>query len=136
MLVHHFVHEHTSKMNKHIDVIPNEVMSTRCRWNWPGNIRELENMIERVVIVTKGTVLVPPPAEIEQELEHYEEDLAEMEREHILRILRMTNGVLSGPEGSANRLGLKRTTLQSMIKRLGIEASEYRSGGTGTSDRH
>src|SRR5579872_6774781 len=123
-------------MNKHIDVIPNEVMSTLCRWSWPGNIRELENMIERMVIMSKGTVLLPPPAEIQEELDHGDEDLAEMEREHILRILRITHGVLSGPEGAANRLGLKRTTLQSMMKRLGIEPSEYRGWGTGTLDRH
>ena len=135
LLVHHFVHKHASKMNKHISQVPNDVMSTLCKWNWPGNIRELENMIERMVIMSKGSVLTAPPAEIQKELEHGEEDLAEMEREHILRILRMTNGVLSGPDGAANRLGVKRTTLQSMMKRLGIEPSEYRGWGNGTSGR-
>ena len=134
-LVYHFLHKHSSKMNKHINEVPNEVMRVLCRWHWPGNIRELENMIERMVIMSKGNALVAPPAEIQRETELAEDDLAEIEREHILRILRMTNGVLSGPEGAANRLGLKRTTLQSMIKRLGIEPSEYRGWGNGTSGR-
>ena len=135
-LVHHFVQKHTAKMNKHIDVIPSEVMRTLCTWNWPGNIRELENMIERMVIMSKGTILTSPPAEIEEEMDHGDEGLADMEREHILRILRMAHGVLSGPDGAANRLGLKRTTLQSMMKRLGIEPSEYRDTQNGTSPRH
>ena len=132
LLVYHFVYKHSSKMNKQINEVPNEVMRVLCRWHWPGNIRELENMIERMVIMSKGNTLVAPPAEIQQEPGPAEDDLAEIEREHILRILRMTNGVLSGPEGAANRLGLKRTTLQSMIKRLGIEPSEYRGRGNWT----
>lgn len=136
LLVHHFVEKHASKMNKPISQVPNDVMRTLCKWNWPGNVRELENMIERMVIMSKGSVLVAPPVEIEGKPEHSDEDLAEMEREHILRILRMTHGVLSGPEGAANRLGLKRTTLQSMMKRLGIEPSEYRGWGNGTSGRY
>ena len=132
LLVYHFVHKHAAKMGKHIEEVPNEVMRTLCKWNWPGNIRELENMIERMVIMTKGKILAAPPAEIQHEEEYAEDDLVEMEREHIIRILRQTHGVLSGPEGAASRLGLKRTTLQSMIKRLGIEPSEYRRWGSGT----
>jgi len=98
-------------------------------WSWPGNVRELENMIERMVILSKGRVLARPPAELE-DANHPEEDhLTEMEREHIIRVLRETNGVLSGTDGAAVRLGLKRTTLQSMIKRLGIESHEYRGRG-------
>ena len=131
-LVYHFVHKHTSKMGKHIDEVPSEVMRILCKWNWPGNIRELENMIERMVIMTKGKTLAAPPAEIQHEEDYAEDDLVEIEREHIIRILRQTRGVLSGPEGAASRLGLKRTTLQSMMKRLGIEPSEYRGWGNGT----
>lgn len=100
-------------------------------WNWPGNIRELENMIERMVILTKGSVLASPPAELQSLMDVSEDNLTQVEREHIIRILRETNGVLSGIDGAANRLGIKRTTLQSMLKRFGIDAEEYRHS-TGT----
>lgn len=129
MLVHHFVDKHAAKMSKHIDAISDEVMQILKNWNWPGNVRELENMIERMVILSKGRVLARPPAEL-METTHADEDhLTEMEREHIIRVLRETNGVLSGIDGAAVRLGLKRTTLQSMMKRLRIEAHEYRGRG-------
>jgi formate hydrogenlyase transcriptional activator len=129
MLVHHFVDKHAAKMGKHIDAISDEVMQVLKNWNWPGNVRELENMIERMVILSKGRVLARPPAEL-VEANHADDDhLTEMEREHIIRVLRETNGVLSGIDGAAVRLGLKRTTLQSMMKRLGIEAHEYRGRG-------
>jgi len=128
MLVHHFVKKHSARMGKHIDTVPNETMTVLQNWSWPGNIRELENMIERMVILTKGPVLAPPPAELDG-LQYVEDDnLTEMEREHITRILRETNGVLSGPDGAASRLGIKRTTLQSMLKRFGIDLQEYRHG--------
>jgi len=132
LLVYHFIYKHTLKMGKQIDEVPNEVMRILCRWNWPGNIRELENLIERMVIMTKGKTLAAPPADIQHEEDFAEDDLVEMEREHIIRILRQTHGVLSGSEGAASRLGLKRTTLQSMMKRLGIEPGEYRGWGSGT----
>jgi len=126
MLVRHFVDKHAAKMGKHIDAISDEVIQVLKNWSWPGNVRELENMIERMVILSKGRVLARPPADL-VEASHADEDhLTEMEREHIIRVLRETNGVLSGIDGAAVRLGLKRTTLQSMIKRLGIEAHEYR----------
>jgi transcriptional regulator with GAF, ATPase, and Fis domain len=97
-------------------------------WSWPGNIRELENMIERMIIMSKGRTLAAPPAELNEQNGTAPDDLGEMEREHIIRVLRETNGVLSGAEGAAVRLGLKRTTLQSMLKRLGIEADDFRGG--------
>jgi len=129
MLVRHFVDKHAAKMGKHIDAISDEVIQVLKNWSWPGNVRELENMIERMVILSKGRVLARPPADL-VEASHADEDhLTEMEREHIIRVLRETNGVLSGIDGAAVRLGLKRTTLQSMIKRLGIEAHEYRGRG-------
>jgi PAS domain S-box-containing protein len=133
MLVEHFVRKYSARMGKRIDAIPEEAMHILCHWNWPGNVRELENMIERMVIMSKGSVLAPPPAEICEEECTPEDNLTEMEREHILRVLRETNGVLAGTDGAAIRLGLKRTTLQSMIKRLGIHPHEYRNGdGIGT----
>ena len=127
MLVQHFVLKHAARMGKHITTIPSETMRILRSWNWPGNIRELENMIERMVILTKGSVLTAPPAELAA-WESSEDNLTDMERDHIIRVLRETNGVLSGTAGAANRLGLKRTTLQSMLKRFGIEAQEFRRG--------
>jgi formate hydrogenlyase transcriptional activator len=95
-------------------------------------VRELENVIERMVIMSKGPILSAPPAELSEAEYTAEDNLTEMEREHILRVLQETNGVLSGNDGAASRLGLKRTTLQSMIKRLDIHPHEYRNGATGT----
>jgi len=134
-LVNHFVRKHAARMGKRIDAIPEESMSALRRWSWPGNIRELENMIERMVIMSRGVVLAMPPAEISDSGGATDDHLIGIEREHIVRVLRETNGVLSGREGAASRLGLKRTTLQSMIKRLGIQPREYRSGSNGTFGR-
>ena len=131
MLVQHFVTKHAARMGKQVETIPDETMEVLQNWTWPGNIRELENMIERMVIMTKGGTLAEPPVELDGPQEVTDDNLTEMEREHIIRILRETNGVLSGPDGAANRLGIKRTTLQSMLKRFGIEPRGYRRG-TGT----
>jgi formate hydrogenlyase transcriptional activator len=128
ILVKHFVHKHSGRMGKHIDVVPEETMAVLQNWNWPGNVRELENMIERMVILSKGSVLAAPPAELRAPEEISEDSLTEMEREHIIRILQDTHGVLSGTDGAASRLGIKRTTLQSMLKRFGIELQDYRRG--------
>jgi len=135
MLVQHFVAKYAARMGKRIESIPNESMLILRNWSWPGNVRELENMIERMVIMTKGATLAAPPAELSAGESLTNENLTGMEREHILRVLRETNGVLSGRDGAANRLGLKRTTLQSMLKRLGIEPHEYRGRGNGTFGR-
>jgi PAS domain S-box-containing protein len=128
MLVAHFVHKYAARMGKHIEIIPRETMKVLQNWNWPGNVRELENMIERMVILSKGITLAPPPVELGAEQDFAEDRLEGMEREHILRVLRDTHGVLSGAGGAASRLGVKRTTLQSMLKRFGIEPHEYRNG--------
>ena len=127
ILVHHFVRKHSARMRKHIDIVPAETMRVLQNWNWPGNIRELENLIERMVILSKGCVLAAPPV-LDAPPEAGEDNLTEMEREHIVRVLQETNGVLSGADGAASRLGMKRTTLQSMLKRLGIELDDYRRG--------
>lgn len=128
MLVRHFVQKHAARMGKSVEFIPDETMDILQNWNWPGNIRELENMIERMVILTNGRSLAPPPAELLERSETPEDSLSEMERDHIIRVLRETRGVLSGTDGAASRLGVKRTTLQSMLKRFGIEARDFRSG--------
>ena len=126
ILVHHFVRKHSARMGKHIETVPDEAMGVLQNWNWPGNIRELENMIERMVILSKGRELAPPPVELDAPQDVTDDNLTEMEREHIIRILRETNGVLSGDDGAASRLGIKRTTLQSMLKRFNIDLREFR----------
>jgi len=115
-------------MGKAIHTIPDETMKALIRWPWPGNIRELENFLERAVILTRGPVLYVPLAELETKVEEAFESavaegatLHEAEREHIQRVLRETGGQIGGPDGAAARLGLKRTTLNSKMKKLGIE---------------
>ena len=136
MLVEHFVKKCSTRMGKHIQTIPDDAMRVLCDWSWPGNIRELENMVERMVIMTNGSVLAAPPSELCDDGYAPEDKLSEMEREHIIRVLRETNGIISGDDGAASRLGLKRTTLQSKMKRLGIDPNEYRNdGATGTFSR-
>jgi transcriptional regulator with GAF, ATPase, and Fis domain len=103
-------------------------MAVLENWSWPGNIRELENMIERMVILSKGRVLAAPPGELDTPQDVNEDNLTEMKREHLIRVLRETGGILSGADGAAIRLGIKRTTLQSMLKRHGIELQSYRRG--------
>ncbi len=126
LLAYYFLRKHAARMGRQIESISAETLGALGNWDWPGNIRELENLIERMVISTKGPVLILPP----DELAAFQKDpssstLSATERKHIVRILRETNGILSGPDGAAQRLGLKRTTLQSMIRRLNIQAKEY-----------
>jgi formate hydrogenlyase transcriptional activator len=132
VLVRHFVSRHARRMGKTIESIPPEAMAALVAWKWPGNIRELENFLERAVILTRGTVLHVPLAELEDMEEEDEEaamianpTLHAAEREHILRALREAKGVIGGPGGAADRLGLKRTTLNSKMKKLGIERTDY-----------
>ena len=126
-LVHHFLDKHCARMKKRIDHVSNETMQALIRWSWPGNIRELENLIERLVIVTRGSELILPAAELTALPDSGTEgSLGEVTREHIIRVLREAEGVLSGPTGAASRLGLKRQTLQSMLRRLEIDPQEYR----------
>jgi transcriptional regulator with GAF, ATPase, and Fis domain len=135
LLVNYFTTKHARRMNKHVETIPPDVMSALTNWSWPGNIRELENFLERAVILTQGSALRAPLAELElpeeepEELEDSEEttnpDYRTAEREHILRVLRQTKGVIGGPGGAAEKLGLKRTTLNSKLKKLRIEKKDY-----------
>ena len=128
LLVRYFVDMHARRMDKKIETIPPDVMTALTQWPWPGNIRELENFIERAVILTSGRVLRAPLAELKIGAESTVEPTANLhdtEREHILRILRESKGMISGPAGAAKRLGLKRTTLNSKIKKLGIKRSDY-----------
>ncbi len=132
ILVRHFVARHSRRMGKTIETIPPEAMDALVAWQWPGNIRELENFLERAVILSRGPVLHVPLAELESIDEQEDEaanesnpTLQAAERDHILRALREAKGIIGGPGGAAERLGLKRTTLNSKMKKLGIERSEY-----------
>jgi formate hydrogenlyase transcriptional activator len=122
-LVRHFVEKYALRMNKRIETIPDEVMESLQRCLWPGNIRELQNFIERAVILSSGVVLRPPLAELQQKVNNpagAPGTLDQAEREHILKVLEQTKWVIGGPRGAALRLGLKRTTLLSKMERLGI----------------
>ncbi|HEV2349778.1 MAG TPA: sigma 54-interacting transcriptional regulator [Terriglobia bacterium] len=122
ILVRYFTQKHAQRMSKRIEVIPPETINALSRWTWPGNVRELENFIERGVILTQGPVLRLPLGELQlSESEPATSGTLEaQEREHIIRVLRETNGVIAGPKGAAARLGLKRTTLNSKMLKLGI----------------
>ena len=127
-LVRYFVRKFARRMNKHIESVPTETMAALQGGSWPGNIRELENFIERSVILTSGSTLNVPLAELaSHETPVPEGSLQSVEREHIVRALRESGGVIAGLRGAAARLGVKRTTLQSMITRMGIARDEYES---------
>jgi formate hydrogenlyase transcriptional activator len=128
LLVRYFVDKHARSLNKRIETIPSDVMKALTRWNWPGNIRELENFVERAVILSSGPYLRAPLAELETAEEADATEAVTLEsadRDHILRVLRESKGVIAGPSGAAARLGLKRTTLNSKMKKLGIERKDY-----------
>jgi PAS domain S-box-containing protein len=128
LLVRYFVDKHSRQLYKKIETIQPETMRALTRWDWPGNIRELENFIERAVILTKGPVLRAPLAELEipqETASEQDSSLEAKEREHILRVLRESKGRVAGPDGAAARLGLIRTTLNSKMKKLGIERKDY-----------
>jgi transcriptional regulator with GAF, ATPase, and Fis domain len=123
LLAGHFVGKFAKQMNKKITNIPQETMSILCANQWPGNVRELENFIERAVMLTHGSALRAPVLELET---LPDETLQAAERRHILRILRDARGVIGGTRGAAKRLGVKRTTLNSKLKKLKIEREAYR----------
>ena len=121
-LVRYFVEKHARRMNRSVETIPAETLDLLVRYPWPGNIRELENLIERAVIVSPGPVLRVPVSELKPPSEPLADNLTlrAAERDHILKALEATNWVLAGPRGAAARLGMKRTTLQSKMRKLGV----------------
>jgi formate hydrogenlyase transcriptional activator len=123
LLVRYFTQKYGRQMEKQIESIPAATMKKLSEWHWPGNIRELENFIERSVILTRGPALQVPIGELSRSGASFEALGARQnsERDEILRVLKQTKGRVSGPEGAATRLGLKRTTLISRMKKLGIE---------------
>ena len=125
LLVNFFAQKYTQRMRKTIERIPAETMVALVGYSWPGNIRELQNLIERAVTLSRGSVLDVPIAELRQPGKLATDlngaaTLESVEREHILRILNDSNWVIGGPGGAAARLGLKRTTLNNRIRKLGI----------------
>jgi formate hydrogenlyase transcriptional activator len=132
LLVRHFVQQFSRRMNKSIDTIPSETMTTLVRYHWPGNIRELQNVIERAVILSTGPVLRVPtdemhPADAPPVNSHGNGDLRaaldDAERQGIVATLEKTNWKVAGPNGAAALLGMKRSTLQSHMQKLGIRVS-------------
>lgn len=122
-LVRYFVQKYARRMNREVETIPTETLDALVHYAWPGNIRELENLIERAVIVSPGPILRVPLSEMKFSSEPVSADnltLVAAEREHILKALEATNWVLAGPRGAAARLGMKRTTLQSRMRKLGV----------------
>src|SRR5262249_13640540 len=118
---------HTRRMNKRIDTIPAAAMEAMAEYQWPGNVRELENFVERSVILSHDAELRLPLAELAWQknvaIAFSEPNFATLkavEREHILRTPKETKWVIGGPKGAAARLGIIRTTLNSVVKRLGI----------------
>jgi formate hydrogenlyase transcriptional activator len=144
LLVRHFVQQFSQRNNREINSIPSETMEALVRYHWPGNIRELQNVIERAVIISKSPVLNVAVAELdsdpiqtpregapnatppehenppEENLHHILEDT---ERTHILRALEACNGAIAGPTGAATRLGIKRSTLHLRMQKLGIRCT-------------
>jgi formate hydrogenlyase transcriptional activator len=125
LLVRHFVQHFARRMSRTIDTIPSETMDTLVRHSWPGNIRELQNVIEHSVILSPGPVLRVPLADIHANSVPNQEGtgrktLEEAEREHILATLKETKWIISGPRGAAARLGMNRSTLQFRMRKLGV----------------
>ncbi len=124
-LVWHFTQRYARRMNKRVDEVPSETMDALVRYRWPGNIRELQNFIERAVILSPHTVLRAPTCELEacgaqQESIVTITVLEEVERDHIVRALDASNWVVGGRSGAAERLGMKRTSLVYKMQKLGI----------------
>jgi formate hydrogenlyase transcriptional activator len=128
LLVQHFTQKYARRMNKQIDTIPESTIQKLQRWFWPGNVRELENVIERSVILTCNSMLsVSLPEKITSAIDAGAVVSNFEEQKRIGEILRETKGRISGPNGAAFRLGVKRSTLLDRMKKLGIDAREARS---------
>jgi len=144
LLVRHFVQQFSRRVSKAIDTIPSETMTTLVKYPWLGNIRELQNVIERAVILTKGPVLNIPSDDLRVSnansmaltaatgsqatsasggSQNMRAVLDDAERQQIVAALEQTNWIVAGPNGAATRLGIKRSTLQSRMQKLGIRIS-------------
>ena len=125
LLVHYFVLRHSREMQKHIKSVPNQVMEALVNAEWPGNIRELENFIERCVIFTQGDELYVPHTELRRSSIPAASTFEQAERHIISDALRAASGRIAGKGGAAERLGLKRTTLQNKMRKLNISRADH-----------
>jgi formate hydrogenlyase transcriptional activator len=123
-LTEYFVEKFAARLNKRIDLIPDEVVAALKAHDWPGNIRELQNCIERAILFSPGSVLRLPLESkhtVMRSVEGVSRTLADADREHILETLKQTDWLIGGQDGAANRLGLPRTTLIYKMRKLGID---------------
>ena len=137
LLVRHFVQEFSRRMNKNIDTIPSETITTLMKYHWPGNIRELQNVIERAVILSTGPVLKVRTDELQLRADapavstpgngSLQAVVDDVERQSIVATLEKTNWKVAGPNGAAALLGMARSTLQSRMQKLGIRVSRSSS---------
>jgi len=130
LLVRHFVRQYAARLGRHVEHVPDLAMRALQRWDWPGNIRELQNVIERAVILSPGRNLNVPIEDLGRRwgprtAAAPSERLIDIERAAIKKALHDTGGVVGGPDGAASRLGLKRTTLQSRMRGLGIKRPTF-----------
>jgi formate hydrogenlyase transcriptional activator len=144
LLVRHFVQQFSRRISKTIDTIPSDTMTTLIKYPWPGKIGELQNVIERAVILTKGPVLNIPSDDLRvsnanamamaatagahiatpsASSQNMRAALEDAERQQIIAALEQSNWIVAGPNGAAMRLGIKRSTLQSRMQKLGIRIS-------------
>ena len=134
LLVRHFAQRYARRMNKRIETIPSESMQVLVQYHWPGNIRELQNIIERAVILSSGPALKIELTELKQPVSNgnsglnHQDTLEQAERKHILSVLEDTKWVLGGANGAALRLGLKRSTLQFRMRKLGLSRPRQQTG--------
>ena len=145
LLVRHFAAQFARRINKQIETISSETMKGLVQYAWPGNVRELQNVIERAVITSEGSVLRVPLSDLRMPLvsnagtnrnnhstrmaegDQTEAAVEQAERQRILKALEQTNWVVAGPHGAALRLGMKRSTLQVRMQKLGIKISRTRA---------
>jgi formate hydrogenlyase transcriptional activator len=125
LLVHYFVSHHSRQMQKRVKSVPKQAMEALANADWPGNIRELENFVERCVIFTQGDELNVPRAELRRSAASAASTFEQAERQVIIQALRAASGRIAGQGGAAERLGLKRTTLQNKMYKLNIDRAGY-----------
>jgi formate hydrogenlyase transcriptional activator len=132
LLVHFFANKFAQQMKRRIESVPKETMAALVTYHWPGNIRELQNLVERGVILSRGPSLEIPLGELKQSTKTVNQPngsttLESVEREHILRVLTDSKWVIGGPTGAAARLGVNRTTLNHRLRKLGITRPQPQS---------
>jgi len=128
LLVHYFLSKFSKTMGKSVESVPPDTMQALIRYPWPGNVRELEHLVERAVILSPGPELRIALTELaygDEVISKPSSTLHEMERDHIIRVLREAHGKIGGPGGAAERLGMNRTTLNSRMQKLGISRKDF-----------